>query len=349
MTESGLSMFSGRTGFACDSVLEFEVVLASGEVIRANADGNSDLWVALRGGLNNFGIVTGLKMRTFKAGDLWGGVTYYMPETFSQLLQGAYDFAHDEEGQNSHIMASASYGFGHQVTTCVMYNTKGEENPPALQRFTAMEPQIKQMCTKRTSTFCEELSKFSSDGLRLAIPPPQTTSNTNASLFVSRQYWASITIKPDVPLMEAFHKKWLATLAKVKDTEGCIFSFGFHSLTKALLKASEEAGGNAMNIPLSDGPLFIVLINPIWKQASDDEHIFSEVGGLVTELRELAREKGLLHRYIFTNYGFSKDDVIAGYGEESVSRLREASKKYDPEGVFQKSVPGGFKLSAKRA
>lgn len=55
-------MFSGKTGFACDSVLEFEVVLASGEVVRANTEANSDLWIALRGGLNNFGIVTSLKL-----------------------------------------------------------------------------------------------------------------------------------------------------------------------------------------------------------------------------------------------------------------------------------------------
>jgi hypothetical protein len=146
--------------------------------------------------------------------------------------------------------------------------------------------------------------------------------------------------------MEAFYQKWQETLAKVKDYEGFIFSFGFHPITKALLEQSQKAGGNAMNIPPSDGPLFVVLINPAWKLAEDDAHIFAEVDNLVKELRSLARNKRLLHRYIFTNYGYSKDDVIAGYGEESVSRLRAASQKYDPEGVFQNAVPGGFKLGA---
>lgn len=163
-------MFSGRTGFACDSVLEFEVVLASGQVVRASAEANPDLWVSLRGGINNFGIVTSLKLRTFKAGDIWGGVTYYMPETFSQLARAACDFVLNEKDQDAHVMASAGYGFGHQVVTCVMYHVQGQENAPSLQRFTTMEPQIKQMSTMRTSThlgFCDELSKFSSNGLRL--------------------------------------------------------------------------------------------------------------------------------------------------------------------------------------
>ncbi|KAJ0120684.1 hypothetical protein J7T55_015416 [Diaporthe amygdali] len=325
----GLSMFSGKTGFACDSVLEFEIVLASGEVVRANAEANSDLWIALRGGLNNFGIVTSLKLRTFKSESIWGGVTYYMPETFSQLVRGACDFALNEKDQDAHVMASAGYGFGHQVVTCVMYHVQGKENPPSLERFTTMEPQIKQMSTMRTSThlgFCDELSKFSSDGLR--------------------QYWASITIKPDIPLMEAFYQRWQETLSRVKDSEGFIFSFGFHPITKALLEESQKAGGNAMDIPPSDGPLFVVLINPAWKLADDDTRIFAEVESLVKELRRLARDKGLLHRYIFTNYGYSKDDVIAGYGDESVSKLKATSEKYDPEGLFQKGVPGGFKLTA---
>ncbi|KAH8783139.1 hypothetical protein F5883DRAFT_625605 [Diaporthe sp. PMI_573] len=325
----GISMFSGSTGFVCDSVLEFEVVLASGDVVRASAKDNPDLWIALRGGLNNFGIVTALKLRTFKAGNIWGGVTYYMPETFSQLARAACDFALNEKDQHAHVMASAGYGFGHQALTCVMYHVQGKENPPSLERFTTMEPQIKQMSTMRTSThleFCNELSNFSQDGLR--------------------QYWASITIKPDVPLMEEFYQRWQETLAKVKDAEGFIFSFGFHPITKALLEQSRKAGGNAMDIPPSDGPLFVVLINPSWKLAEDDKHIFAKVESFVKELRTLAQDKGLLHRYIFTNYGYSKDDVIAGYGEESVSKLRATSKKYDPEGLFQKAVPGGFKLGA---
>lgn len=145
-------------------------------------------------------------------------------------------------------------------------------------------------------------------------------------------------------MMETFHDKWQEALAKIKDAEGFIFSFGFHPLTKALLENSAKAGGNAMDIPPSEGPLFIILINPIWTLAKDDDRIFKTVGALVDDLRSIASEKGFLHRYIFTNYGFQADDIVSGYGDESVSKLRETSKKYDPEGMFQKGVPGGFKL-----
>lgn len=46
----GLSFFSSREGFICDNVVNFEVVLASGKIVNANAKENPDLWRALRGG-----------------------------------------------------------------------------------------------------------------------------------------------------------------------------------------------------------------------------------------------------------------------------------------------------------
>lgn len=62
------SFFASREGFVCDNVVNYEVVLASGEVVNASAEENSDLWTALRGGGNNFGIVTSFDFRTFPQG-----------------------------------------------------------------------------------------------------------------------------------------------------------------------------------------------------------------------------------------------------------------------------------------
>ncbi len=50
-----------RFGFACSNVLSYEVVLADGSVVVASATERSDLWRVLKGGSNNFGIVTHLR------------------------------------------------------------------------------------------------------------------------------------------------------------------------------------------------------------------------------------------------------------------------------------------------
>ena len=44
-------------------------------------------------------------------------------------------------------------------------------------------------------------------------------------------------------------------------------------------------------------------------------------------------------------YGAVWQDVLAGYGEESLERLRTVARRYDPGRVFQELCGGGFKVS----
>ena len=75
--EGGISYFSAWKGFACDNVVNYEVVIASGETVNVNAKENADLWLALKGGSNNFGIVTRFDLKAFPQGDLWEGVQFF--------------------------------------------------------------------------------------------------------------------------------------------------------------------------------------------------------------------------------------------------------------------------------
>ncbi|KAI0119254.1 hypothetical protein F4814DRAFT_447068 [Daldinia grandis] len=68
--QGDLSFFSSREGFVSDNVFNYKIVLASGEAINANAKQHSDLWKALRGGGNNFGIVTRCRFRSFPQGPI---------------------------------------------------------------------------------------------------------------------------------------------------------------------------------------------------------------------------------------------------------------------------------------
>ena len=67
----GISYFGPREGWTCNQATSFEVVLADGSIVEANEQQNADLWWGLRGGSNNFGIVTRVNLPTFKQGLLW--------------------------------------------------------------------------------------------------------------------------------------------------------------------------------------------------------------------------------------------------------------------------------------
>jgi FAD/FMN-containing dehydrogenase len=55
----------GRCGLVCDNTLAYDIVLASGELIRVNASEHPDLFWALKGGGGNFGVVTSITYRMY--------------------------------------------------------------------------------------------------------------------------------------------------------------------------------------------------------------------------------------------------------------------------------------------
>lgn len=65
MTERTLqySFHSQSRGLACDAVSNFEVVLADGSIVNANANENADLYRGLKGGSGNLGFVTKIDQR----------------------------------------------------------------------------------------------------------------------------------------------------------------------------------------------------------------------------------------------------------------------------------------------
>lgn len=92
--------------------MNYEVVLANGRIINANANENSDLWLALRGGSNNFGVVTRFDMKTFKQGQLWGGTIYYNISTVSEQLKALFDVNSEDNDQDAALIMNFGYDQG---------------------------------------------------------------------------------------------------------------------------------------------------------------------------------------------------------------------------------------------
>lgn len=69
---------------------------------------------------------------------------------------------------------------------------------------------------------------------------------------------------------------------------------------------------------------------------------------MVDQLREYAISIGGDHEYIYLDYADEVQDPLGSYGPENVAKMRAAAAKYDPTGVFQTMMPGGFKISKVR-
>jgi FAD/FMN-containing dehydrogenase len=88
----GLGHLTRKCGLAIDNLLEAEMVLANGEVVRASADENPDLFWAIRGGGGNFGVVTSFLFRLHEVGTIIGGPTFWPVEEATDVLSAYREF-----------------------------------------------------------------------------------------------------------------------------------------------------------------------------------------------------------------------------------------------------------------
>jgi hypothetical protein len=81
-------------------------------------------------------------------------------------------------------------------------------------------------------------------------------------------------------------------------------------------------------------------------QGAEQDVLFQKAGAdLINQIRDYAKSIGADNPYLYLDYADTTQDPLAGYGAENVKKMKGAAKKYDPFGVFQHLVPGGFKIS----
>ena len=82
----GIGWLARRYGLAANSVTAVEIVTPEGRLARADADHESDLFWAVRGGGGSVGVVTALEMMLFPVRELYAGALFFPIERSSEVL-----------------------------------------------------------------------------------------------------------------------------------------------------------------------------------------------------------------------------------------------------------------------
>lgn len=136
----GMSYFSNAYGWAASNVVNFEVILASGGLVNANASSNADLFWALKGGSNNFGVVTRYDIRVYEATDMWGGMIAWGPESAGRFM-GALEAFMEIGGGGEDVKGGTMVGIGVDAkgdvmtSTMLVYNDAVDAVPGAFKGF----------------------------------------------------------------------------------------------------------------------------------------------------------------------------------------------------------------------
>lgn len=169
----GISYFGPRFGWACDSIVNLEVVLANGSVVNANERENPDLLWALRGGTNNLGVVTRVDVQTFEQGDLWGGFIIRPYSVADNEVAALAAFANPAVGSGydefSSLITTFAYVGTENMSVIVdnlEYTRPVGQPPPIFRPFTSLPALTSTQRNTRLSDLVNETTMNSPGGLR---------------------------------------------------------------------------------------------------------------------------------------------------------------------------------------
>ncbi|KAI0179263.1 FAD-binding domain-containing protein [Hypoxylon sp. FL1284] len=315
----GLSYLSDLYGMVCDNVVAYEVVLADASVVEATAENHPELFWALKGGANNFGIVTSFKSKTFPLGRVWGGVLVYTLDQMPDVFQAYYEYqAMPNKDLYANMVLNIAPNNGSVMLTLVYL--KPVERPDDYKPFYSLTPALEQT---GLTTLHELMGSF-----------PSTD--------IPRWSWYSECFRPDSEVLAQI-SSLLATAPEI----GAISALQAGSLvataqpiSASVALAGRDRGGNALGLQPVNQTWFAVNVG--WWDAADDARATAAVESLHTKITDLARRAEV--EYVFMNDANARQPVISSYGADNVRRLRAVQQMYDPQLVFQKLVPGGQKL-----
>ncbi|KAK1961422.1 FAD binding domain-containing protein [Colletotrichum sublineola] len=327
-TGGGISYFSSMYGWACDNVDSYDVVIASGAVVRVTATQFPDLYWALRGGGNNFGLVVSFNLltRPLPGGMMWGGARLFAESTFPQLAEAfANIVANAEQDPQAGLWHVYTVYNGSRLSSTTLYHADPNAgDAPIFSDWNAV-PAVSDTTKSRVIA---EYAKYGMETIPSGL----------------REVYAVITTKAGIEIVKLARDIYYEELPAVADVPGIRPNLVFQGITVPMLEHMQGNGGNALGLKVEDGPLYIVQVPIMWGNKEDDEAVYAFASRVLERINAEAEARGLSHDYVYMNYASQYQDVVSGYGAENKERLKRIAKKYDPKEVFQKLQPGYFKL-----
>ncbi|GKT63043.1 FAD binding domain-containing protein [Colletotrichum tofieldiae] len=339
ITGGGNSFHSASHGFACDTVANFEVVLADGSIVNANATSNPDLWQGFKGSGANLGLVTRFDMYAIDFPDplkpvVWGGNLIYSLESGPQVIDALVDFTdnvYKDENSSSIVYWAYIPAIGGMILNAAIENTLAEVAPPVFDGYYAAG-NITQDTTKvdLMSVVANELGSGQPAGFRNA--------------------WFTLAFANDARVMNYAVGKFYTLNEDLEKAVGVDSGFNtlcmFQPITKSIVSKGIANGGNILGLEkyIANGNGIMFLITLAINGADNERIAFPYVQAYTEDVEAYAASLDLGWGWKFLNYAHKVQDVISSYGDASVEKLRAASAKYDPKGVFQNLRQSGFKI-----
>lgn len=300
--------------------------MASGIIVDVNYNSFPDLYWALRGGGNNFGIVTRFDLSTHSQDSLWSGSLIYLPQYSDQALEAFVNYgANAAIDAKSAVIMNWAYAEGMFLAVADLEYATPTVNPPIFQNFTAIPTYENTMAVRTLPEVTDMFQASNPDGLR-------------------ESYWTA-TFAFNQDMVTYCRDTFEAEAIRAANATGYVPALVLQVISTDMTTQMQKNGGNALGLSPADGNLLLLNLSFMWGDIADDNLILDILGTITSKTIAYAKANGYYNDYLYMNYASQYQAVIPSYGTENFDKLMNVAAKYDPFEVFQKLQPGYFKLS----
>lgn len=292
----GIGWLVRKHGLTVDHLLAAEVVTASGDVVRASAAENADLFWALRGGAGNFGVVTAFEFQAQPVTTVHYGTISYALDDVPQLLKGWAAAAIDNAPDELSTMLVLMPAFGDGPGGAVLYVCLASDDTTSLQPLrtigTVVDDDVRQ---RPYASVLEEAH------------PPEGVLPVIGNALVS---------SVDGPLVDAIATAYAAggRVVFLRSLGGAVGRVDPADTAFAHRDADALVVSGAF-LPLDASEDQIAEARAVWRTIGD-QGIGAYAGFLGSD---------------------TADDIAALWPDDTLARLRQVKRAWDPDNVFRRN------------
>ncbi|KAH9026592.1 FAD-binding domain-containing protein [Lactarius pseudohatsudake] len=317
----GYAFTSNQYGLTIDTMAGYELVLPNGTITNVT-ESNKDLWFALRGGGNNFGIVTKFTYKTVPQGQVWGGTINYNADQLDLVKEALVKFQQKNDPKAA-LNVPVTYTPAGVISTALVFYNAPTPAPGIFDDFLAI-PTTNQSDVK-TRSFVDMFSSLS---------PRNFPNNIRG-----RANGISVTqYSPSV--FDAIVNQTLFWGSKIGalDPNATVTLF-----CETFLKDLFSHGSDSAYPPDRSRALFPTAVTITYNNASLDDTISKAMRSLSDTVTAAADADGqnVSHAAVYPNYALFDTPLEEIYGA-NLPRLHGIKKAVDPTNVM--GLAGGFKI-----
>lgn len=317
----GYSWKTNQYGLTVDNILEYELVWPNGTVVTVSESSYPDLFFGLKGGFNNFGIVTQFTMKTWPQTEVWGGIIeidgYLYADQFNAAIA---NFAKNVTDPKAGMLMAYNYALGIYLMTAILFYDAPTAPPGIFDDFLAIPYLSSQVSTQSFLSLVQ-------------------ASPSNATE-LERGYYHTVALEALTPsIIDVVYNQSLHYGALLALDSGILISYDVEPFLPSILTHGSDTA-----YPPSRAQRYLPLnLYFGWSLATSDDAFYDALVETQSNIYNAAVAEGqdIADAALYPNYALFGTPLEKLYGG-NVGTLQALQAKYDPDDVM--GLTGGWKF-----